>query len=87
MAILRWRSIDALLIYARMNDPERAKWVLKSISQNVDSTVAAHLPHLSTPTRGGLRRSSRPQAISRRRLRRRGVHQRALRRLCEVFND
>ena len=46
MAILRWRSVDALLIYARMNDPERAEWVLQSMSQNIDSTVAAHLPNL-----------------------------------------
>ena len=46
LAILRWSSVDALLIYARMNNPEHADWVLKSMSQNVDSTVAAHLPHL-----------------------------------------
>ena len=29
-----------------MNDPERAEWVLQSMSQNVDSTIAAHLPNL-----------------------------------------
>jgi hypothetical protein len=46
MAILRWMSVDDLLMYARMNNPERAEWVLKSMSQNVDSTVAAHLPNL-----------------------------------------
>ena len=46
MVILRWRRVDALLIYTRMNNPERAEWVLKSMSQNVDSTIAAHLPHL-----------------------------------------
>ena len=46
MAILRWKSVDALLIYARLNDGERSDWVLKSMEQVVDSTVTAHLPHL-----------------------------------------
>jgi hypothetical protein len=46
MAILRWKSEEALLIYARMNDHERTSWILKSMDQLVDSTVAAHLPRL-----------------------------------------
>ena len=46
MAILRWKSEEALLIYARLNDGERASWVAKSMSTLVDSTVAAHLPHM-----------------------------------------
>jgi hypothetical protein len=71
-----------LRLYARMNDPERAEWVLKSMSQNVDSIITAHLPH-STPTRG-LRRSSRPWAILRR-----PAAQEAERtgELCEVSNE
>ena len=46
MAILRWKSEEALLIYARMNDTERTGWILKSMGEVVDSTVAAHLPRL-----------------------------------------
>jgi hypothetical protein len=46
MAILRWKSEEALLIYARMNDHERTSWVLKSMEEVVDSTVAAHLPRV-----------------------------------------
>ena len=45
-AILRWRSEEALAIYARMNDPERTAWVAKAMSQKVDSTSAAHLPQI-----------------------------------------
>jgi hypothetical protein len=46
MAILRWKSKESLLVYARMNDGERSDWVLRSMTQTVDSTVAAHLPQL-----------------------------------------
>ena len=46
MAILRWKSEEALLIYARMNDEERTSWVVKSMGTTVDSTVAAHLPRI-----------------------------------------
>lgn len=46
MAILRWKSEEALLIYARMNDSERTGWILRSMDQVVDSTVAAHLPRI-----------------------------------------
>lgn len=51
MAMLRWRSEEALLIYARLNlnDSERSDWVARgSMLQHVDSHahVAAHLPHL-----------------------------------------
>ena len=46
MAILRWKSKESLLVYARMNDGERSDWVLSSMTQTVDSTVAAHLPQL-----------------------------------------
>ena len=42
-AILRWRSEDALLIYARMNDPERTSWVQQAMRQKVESTTTAHL--------------------------------------------
>lgn len=45
-AILRWRSEDALLIYARMNDPERTAWVDKAMTQQVISTTTAHLPRI-----------------------------------------
>ena len=46
MAILRWKSKESLLVYARMNDGERSDWVLSSMTQTVNSTVAAHLPQL-----------------------------------------
>ena len=46
MAILRWKSEEALMIYARMNDNERADWVASSMGAEVDSTVAAHLPRI-----------------------------------------
>lgn len=46
MAILRWKSEEALLIYARMNDHERTGWIVKSMGELVDSTVAAHLPRI-----------------------------------------
>ena len=46
MAILCWRKVDALIFYARINDPERADWLLKSLSQNINSIVTAYLPHL-----------------------------------------
>ena len=46
MAILRWKSEEALLIYARLNDSERTDWVNGTMSAVVDSTVAAHLPRL-----------------------------------------
>ena len=43
-AILRWKSEEALLIYARLNDSERNDWISKAQAAAVDSTVAAHLP-------------------------------------------
>ena len=43
-AILRWKSEEALLIYARLNDSERSMWVAKAQSAVVDSKVAAYLP-------------------------------------------
>ena len=46
MAILRWKSEEALLIYARMNDMERTEWVQKAATVTIDSTVAAHLPRV-----------------------------------------
>jgi hypothetical protein len=47
MVMLRWRSKEALLIYARLNDSERAHCVALSLDQKVDSTVvAAQLPRL-----------------------------------------
>jgi hypothetical protein len=46
MAILRWKSEEALLIYARMNDIERTAWIITSMDQLVDSTTAANLPRL-----------------------------------------
>ena len=46
MAILRWKSEEALLIYARMNDSERTDWIEKAKRQKVASTVTAHLPHV-----------------------------------------
>ena len=45
-AILRWKSEEALLIYARLNDSERNDWINKAQAAAVDSTVAAHLPVL-----------------------------------------
>ena len=45
-AILRWRSEDALEIYARMNDPERTEWVSSAMQQKVDSVTTANLPRL-----------------------------------------
>ena len=46
MAILRWKSEEALLIYARLNDCERTAWITQSMTAVVDSTTAAHLPRL-----------------------------------------
>ena len=46
MAILRWRSDEALSIYARMNDDERTSWVAAAQSQKVNSVSAAHLPRI-----------------------------------------
>ena len=46
MAILRWKSEEALLIYARLNDSERTGWIVQSMTAVVDSTTAAHLPRL-----------------------------------------
>ena len=43
-AILRWKSEEALLIYARLNDSERTDWIQKARAAIVDSHVAAHLP-------------------------------------------
>jgi hypothetical protein len=43
-AILRWKSEEALLIYARLNDSERNAWIAKARAATVDSNVAAHLP-------------------------------------------
>ena len=43
-AILRWKSDEALLIYARLNDSERADWLGKARTAVVDSKVAAYLP-------------------------------------------
>ena len=42
--ILRWKSEEALLIYARLNDSERNEWVERAQAAAVDSQVAAHLP-------------------------------------------
>ena len=36
-AILRWKSDEALLIYARLNDSERNDWLSKARSARVDS--------------------------------------------------
>ena len=46
MAILRWRSEEALAIYARMNDDERTSWVQQAMQVEVNSTVTAHLPRI-----------------------------------------
>ena len=45
-AILRWKSDEALLIYARLNDSERNDWLSKARSARVDSNVSAYLPAL-----------------------------------------
>ena len=58
MAILRWKSEEALLIYARMNDHERTGWILKSMGELVDSTVAAHLPRIDADEWAAKMRSS-----------------------------
>jgi hypothetical protein len=46
MAILRWKSKESLLIYARMNDTERSDWVVRGMAHVVDSTTAANLPRI-----------------------------------------
>ena len=43
-AILRWKSEEALLIYARLNDSERDEWISKAAAVQIDSTVSAYLP-------------------------------------------
>ena len=43
-AILRWKSVEALLIYARLNDAERSTWVAKAQQSVIDSRVSVHLP-------------------------------------------
>jgi hypothetical protein len=49
-AILRWKSEEALLIYARLNDGERNEWIQRAQNASVDSTVAAHLPQIDGAT-------------------------------------
>ena len=46
MAMLRWKSAEALAIYARLNDGVSAAWVETTLTAVVDSKVAAHLPRL-----------------------------------------
>ena len=46
MAILRWRSEEALTIYARMNDSERTNYVVASMTARIDSVSTAYLPQL-----------------------------------------
>ena len=41
---MRWKSDEALLIYARLNDSERTSWIGKARQAVVDSKVAAFLP-------------------------------------------
>ena len=43
-AILRWKSVEALVIYARLNDAERSTWVAKAQQSVIDSRVSVHLP-------------------------------------------
>ena len=44
MAMLRWKSTEALAIYARLNDGVSAEWIEKTFDAVVDSKVAGHLP-------------------------------------------
>ena len=46
MAMLRWKSEEALRIYARQNDDERASWIVQAKTQQVNSIVAASLPRI-----------------------------------------
>ena len=41
--LLRWRSDDSVLIYARLPDSEAASWVESTLSVHVDSRVAPRL--------------------------------------------
>ena len=49
MSMLRWRSDEALRIYARMNDEEYATWVDVAGTANISSIRAANLPPLLSP--------------------------------------
>ena len=44
--MLRWKSEEALRIYARQNDDERASWIVQAKTQQVNSIVAASLPRI-----------------------------------------
>ena len=43
-ALARWRSVESLRIYARMNPDVYAGWVTKALSQRASSTSTANLP-------------------------------------------
>ena len=49
MSMLRWRSDEALKIYARMNDFEYATWLDSAGDANISSIRAANLPPLISP--------------------------------------
>ena len=43
-ALARWRSVESLRIYARMNPAFYASWVTKALTQRASSTSTANLP-------------------------------------------
>ena len=43
-ALARWRSVESLRIYARMNPDVYAAWVSKALTQRASSTSTANLP-------------------------------------------
>ena len=57
MSMLRWRSNEALRIYARMNDAEYATWVDVAADADISSIRAANLPPLLSPEQANEQRS------------------------------
>ena len=43
-ALARWRSVESLRIYARMNPDVYAGWITKAYAQRASSTSTANLP-------------------------------------------
>ena len=45
-ALCRWKSLESLAIYARLNAEEYGKWVLMALSARISSIQTANLPQI-----------------------------------------
>ena len=64
MSMLRWRSDEALRVYARMNDAEYATWLDVADSASISSIRAANLPPLLSPEQERERRELLDMALT-----------------------